>query len=96
MRRVILIGGILAGVTTGCFPHRNLRIGDEVAPPRGLDSLGTATWIAQQRARCPGDLRFNVDHMPTVSLDGSPVPFQSGIISVACVPRSPSPSRPSA
>jgi hypothetical protein len=32
-----------------------------VSPPIGLDSVGTARWIAQQRAACPGTLRFFVE-----------------------------------
>jgi hypothetical protein len=62
-----------------------LRIGDEVFLPKGLDSIGTGKWVAQQEAACPGKLRFLVDNMPVVSLDGGPVPYSSGIIAVVCV-----------
>jgi hypothetical protein len=88
MRSLIFVG-VIAIAVAGCFHRssRGLRIGDEVIPPRGLDSTGTAQWIARQRAACPGDLHFMVDHMPVVSLDGSPVPYQSGIVAVVCARR---------
>jgi len=84
--RSTLVVGLVAIALSGCFrqSRRALRIGDEVSPPFGLDSLATAKWIAQQRAACPGALHFMIDHMPTVSLDGSPVPYQSGIVAVVC------------
>jgi hypothetical protein len=85
MRSMIVVG-VVATLLSGCF-HRSshgMRIGDEVSPPSGLDSAGTAKWIARQRAACPGNLRFLIDHMPVVSLDGSPVPYQSGIVAVVC------------
>jgi hypothetical protein len=89
MKRVGFTVALVAAVSVGCFhrPSHSLRIGDEMIPPQGLDSAGTAHWIAQQRARCPGELHFRVDHMPAFSLDGSPVPYQSGIISVVCARR---------
>jgi hypothetical protein len=85
MRSMIVVG-VGATVLFGCFhrPSHALRIGDEVSPPQGLDSVSTAKWIAQQQAACPGKLHFLIDHMPTVSLDGSPVPYQSGIVAVVC------------
>jgi hypothetical protein len=98
MRGLIVAVGGLAVVASGCI-HRSaraLRIGQEVSPPQGLDSLGTATWIAHQRAACPGNLRFLVDQMPFVSLDGSPVPYHSGIVAVECVRLQARASRPSA
>jgi hypothetical protein len=98
MRSLRLAVALIATAAAGCF-HRashGLWLGQEVIPPSGLDSVATAQWIAQQRARCPGQLRFNVDHMPTFSLDGSPVLYQSGIISVVCVRPESLPSRPSA
>jgi hypothetical protein len=70
--------------------HRSghtLHVGEQVSPPSGLDSLGTAAWIAQQRAACPGTLHFLIDNMPVFSLDGSPVPYQSHIGGVMCVRR---------
>lgn len=87
MRNEVVLGVVLASALSGCYRRssQNMRIGDEVTPPQGLDSAGTARWIAQQQAACPGRLRIGVDHMPVVSLDGSPVPYQSGIVSVACV-----------
>jgi len=77
---------LLVTANAGCF-HRmshDLRIGEEVIPPAGLDSVGTVKWVSEQRSRCRGELHFNVDHMPTFSVDGSPAPYQSGIISVVC------------
>jgi hypothetical protein len=56
-----MIVGVLA--TLACF-HRaghTPHIGEQVSPPIGLDSVGTARWIAQQRAACPGTLRFLVE-----------------------------------
>jgi hypothetical protein len=84
--RTMIVVGVGATVLSGCF-HRSrhtLRIGDEVSPPQGLDSVSTAKWIAQQQAACPGKLRFLFDHMPMVSLDGSPVPYHSAIGAVVC------------
>jgi hypothetical protein len=83
MRSLVFVSVIAIGVA-GCFHRSTYAIGDEVSPPHGLDSAGTAKWIAQQRATCPGELHFMIDHMPTVSLDGSPAPYQSGIIAVVC------------
>ena len=85
MRSMIVVGGAI--VVFGCFRRSShaLRIGDEVTPPQGLDSVGTSKWIAQQQAACPGKLRFLIDHMPMVALDGSPVPYHSGIAAVVCV-----------
>jgi hypothetical protein len=96
MRSLSLAAGVFAALSAGCVHRRGLRIGEEVIPPPGLDSAGTPAWVAQQRARFPGELHFNVDHMPTVSLDGSPAPYQSGIISVGCAPRPTPRSQPSA
>ena len=88
MRSLVLVG-VVAIVLPGCFRRSSnaLRIGDEVSLPHGLDSAGTAKWIAQQRTACPGELHFLTDHMPMFSLDGSPVPYQSGIIAVVCARR---------
>lgn len=86
MKSLWFVVGVLTIVVTGCFRSAHgLRIGEEVSPPRGLDSAGTAKWIAQQRAACPGKLRFLVDNMPFVSFDGSPVPYHSDIVGVDCV-----------
>ena len=85
MRSMVLLG-VVATVLFGCFRRSShaLRVDDEVSPPQGLDSAGTAKWIAQQQAACPGKLRFLIDQMPMVSLDGGPVPYHSGIVAVVC------------
>jgi hypothetical protein len=84
MRSLVIVIGVIAAVLAGCFHRSGLRIGDEVSLPHGLDSAGTAKWIAQQRAACPGNLHFKIDQMPVVSLDGTPVPYHSPIIAVVC------------
>src|SRR4029078_13745049 len=70
----IIMAGAAVTCLAGCFqwPHHGPRIGEEVSLPRGLDSAGTVSWVAQQRAACPGTLRVLTDHMPVVSLDGWP------------------------
>jgi hypothetical protein len=84
--RITIAGAAVAGLA-GCFhwPHHGQRIGEEVSLPHGLDSVGTVNWVAQRRAACPGILRILTDHMPVVSLDGSPMPYHSPIIGVVCV-----------
>lgn len=86
MRIMLLIIGMLATSGVGCFRHsgQGLRIGEQVDLPQGLDSVAAAKWIAQQRATCPGQLRFLTDQMPRVSLDGTPVPYRSPIVAVVC------------
>ena len=83
--RIIMAGAAVTWLA-GCFhwPHHGPRIGEEVSLPRGLDSAGTVSWVAQQRAACRGTLRVLTDHMPVVSLDGSPQ-YHSPIIGVQCV-----------
>jgi hypothetical protein len=75
----------------GCYHHarQTLRIGGEVSPPAGLDSVGTAKWIDAQRAACPGRLRFLVDEMPIVQLDGGPATYHSFIVAVQCTAGAP-------
>src|ERR1700709_2615174 len=86
MRRLTFMGAALVIANTGCFhsSRGRLRFDEQVNLPPGLDSAGTVQWLAQQRARCPGELRVGVDHMPMISLDGSPVPYHSGIVAVLC------------
>ena len=86
MRSMVIVVGVIAIVLAGCF-HRSghaLRIGDQVVPPQGLDSIGTVKWIAQQRAACPGNLLVLIDRMSVGSLDGTPVPYHSDIAAVMC------------
>lgn len=88
MRRPVIVVGVIAFVLAGCF-HRSrdaLRVGELVIPPPGLDSVGTAKWVARQRAACRGKLRIIIDRMPVVSLDGTPVPYHSDIAAVECAP----------
>jgi hypothetical protein len=87
VRRWIIIAGAAVAALAGCFhwSHHALRIGEEVSLPHGLDSVGTVNWVAQRCTACPGILRILTDHMPVVSLDGSPMPYHSPIIGVVCV-----------
>jgi hypothetical protein len=89
MRRLSVLSVTCATLIAlgGCwhYSRRTLRIGDEVARPANLDSVGTDKWIAEQRAACPGQLHFLVSYMPVVSLDGSPVPYHSPVLAVSCV-----------
>jgi|1185.fasta_scaffold33200_1 hypothetical protein len=89
MKCLALFAVVLALAISGCRHRYALRIGDMVTPPHGLDSLATVEWIARQRAACPGNLVIAVDHMQVGSLDGSPVPYESEIVSVFCEPPRP-------
>ena len=86
VRSLIIVSGVIVTGLVGCVhrSHGGLRVGEEVALPRGLDSAGTVNWVSQQRAACRGNLRVLTDHMPVVSLDGSPAPYHSPIIGVVC------------
>ena len=89
MKCLILFAILLALAVSGCRHRYALRIGDMVSPPPGLDSLATVQWVARQRAACPGNLMIAVDHMRVGSLDGSPVPYDSGIAGAFCNPPKP-------
>ena len=85
MRTLVVIIGVIATGLAGCARRAGqMRVGDQLSPPQGLDSAGTVAWIAQQRAACRGQLRLAVDQMPVVSLDGTPVPYHSPIVGVIC------------
>jgi hypothetical protein len=62
----------------------SLRIGDQVSPPPGLDSIATARWVDAQRAACPGVLKFQVDPGFARDLDGV-ARYHSWLAGVQCV-----------
>ena len=86
MRSLQLVVVVLAIVVAGCVHSGHaLRFGEEVSPPKGLDSAGVAKWIGQQRAACPGNLNLLRDEGGTMrNYGGSPVPYQSPLIAVVC------------
>jgi len=90
MSRTLLARSVILVALTvlhGCF-HRaqsGLRIGDQVSPPRGLDSAATAKWVETQRAACPGRLRFLVDE-GVIAADTSRVArYHQSLAAVQCV-----------
>lgn len=79
MRSLPLVVVMLAVVVAGCVHSGHaLRFGEEVSPPKGLDSVGVAKWVVQQRAACPGRLNLLFDEGGNArDFDTSVVPHQS-------------------
>jgi hypothetical protein len=61
-----------------------LHPGDQRDVPRGLDSAGTAKWVAAQRAACRGRLVILVDEMPQFDLDGRTATYRTPLVGVQC------------